>query len=159
MPMTASVIDAFSPYGTSRKKGHWIHIEATKSLEFSINSDDVKNGLPEQPDICPTANGVIRSSGLGPFIDGVEIGTTRVLLISWLERVTLKFYVPERLRQQITLFDRFHKWLELGNFTLDPLPPSLRRGYRSPGLVAYPRGVRRPRGRRLVFRVDGLTHA
>jgi len=161
MPATvvrsSPIVEAFSEYGKAKKVGAWIHVEADKPLPFTVTTSDVKNGRPGQPDICPAANGILRSSDLGVFVDGVEVGKNRVLLLSWLEKVVVKFFVNARLRQNITVFDRFHNWLELGTFTLDPLPPSLRRGYKSPGLIEYPHGIRRPRGRRLVFRVDELT--
>lgn len=145
----------FNKYGKLTRDGAWTKIYADRSMEFKITKRDVKRGKRLEGDICPAANGVLNNSPLGAYADSVEIGRSRAALINWTERVILKFYIGPSLRAAIEAFDTFNDWPELGEFVLSPVPPSLRAGYRSPGLLKYPAGVCRPRrGRRVVIRVD-----
>lgn len=147
---------AYKKFGRGKRKGAWLHIEADRSYDFAVTKSNVKNGRPKDGATCPAANGLFASS-LGRYTEFVEVGTTRVLLVNAVEKIVLKFYVGARLRTNIVVFDELKDWLETGTFRLDPVPPSLRSGYVSPGVTRYPVGVLRPRGSRRVYRVDSVT--
>jgi hypothetical protein len=155
MAVMSTARKAFKKYGRLARVGKWSSGYSNKLLRFEVTADDVEKGARFEGDICAGANGVLNNSELGKYADSVEIGRSRAAVINWAERIVMKFYIGPRLRDNIREFDAHGVWPEPGEFFLNPVPPSLRSGYRSPRLVTYPKGVSRPRvGKRIVIRVD-----
>jgi hypothetical protein len=96
-------------------------IDATKSVEVSVEAKDCKDGKRFNPSECALARAAKREL----HADGVIIGMSSSYLIKG--DTAMRFETPESVRREIVSFDR-HQDFAPGDYYLTPKSPSTRFG-------------------------------
>ncbi len=108
-------------------------VDAEKPWQIRVTEEDIAKACPKNPEMCVVALAI--ESMLGPFsvagFEGMAVGT-RITKV-YLSGHEIRFATPHELTDSIRVFDQIGEWkLPPREYTLLPLPPSLRLDYEPP---------------------------
>jgi hypothetical protein len=101
-------------------------VDATKSIEVSVNKADCESAEPLNPTECALAKAAKREF----HADAAVIGMSASYIIKG--NKAIRYQTPESVRREIVSFDR-HSDFEPGTYSLPPKCPSLRLGHKKSG--------------------------